>query len=594
MMKTVPSDNVEQMEDEAQPSVDNIEQMEEVEPPSDDSEQMEDETQPPSDDIEQTEDEAQPPSDDIEQTEDEAQPPSDDIKQTEDEAEPSNDDIEQTEHEAVPPGDKDRYKTPGDKAEHTPDTTGAKEQESMKTQVKQETEDAADVTADSSDEEDQSGHHQVRYHNAHITNQEDFEIREKLDAADRLLQQKQVQEGRVIFEQLLSLHPQSPRATYGRALALDIEADLYRSNALLEQAITEYLRVLELPDVPKALMILSGRKCSTRQTFRGWVNRAVTTMKKIVTLFPEELDLWSELGVQYLIRGSNSEAREAFLQVLQRRPDDGFAKVHLGFIIKVVDRDYDKSIPYLQQGIDSGVPGTIDGRFFVHLGDALYRVGRHNEAQKVYDLGYKKGVFMSPLQRSLHNVERLTAHPWWTAEETGVKERLKLLEENWEVIRDEGLAQLNDTTGAFELEAEDLRDKGEWRQFTLYRQGHKVLKNCRRTPKTCELLDQFPEATSCKRGQIKYSVMHPGIHVWPHCGPTNCRIRAHLGLVVPPGLRIRVVNETRSWTEGRFIVFDDSFDHEVWHEGNSLRLVLIVDIWHPELTTRERTTLPPI
>ena len=73
----------------------------------------------------------------------------------------------------------------------------------------------------------------------------------------------------MIFEQLLSLHPQSPRATYGRALALDIEADLYRSNALLEQAITEYLRVLELPDVPKALMILSGRKCSTRQTFRG-------------------------------------------------------------------------------------------------------------------------------------------------------------------------------------------------------------------------------------------------------------------------------------------------------------------------------------
>ena len=39
------------------------------------------------------------------------------------------------------------------------------------------------------------------------------------------------------------------------------------------------------------------------------------------------------------------------------------------------------------------------------------------------------------------------------------------------MIRDEGLAQLNDTTGAFELEAEDLRDKGEWRQFTLYRQG---------------------------------------------------------------------------------------------------------------------------
>ena len=45
--------------------------------------------------------------------------------------------------------------------------------------------------------------------------------------------------------------------------------------------------------------------------------------------------------------------------------------------------------------------------------------------------------------------------------------------------------------------------------------------------------------------QIKYSVMHPGIHVWPHCGPTNCRIRAHLGLVVPEGPKIRVATEYR-------------------------------------------------
>ena len=45
--------------------------------------------------------------------------------------------------------------------------------------------------------------------------------------------------------------------------------------------------------------------------------------------------------------------------------------------------------------------------------------------------------------------------------------------------------------------------------------------------------------------QVKFSVMSPGVHVWPHCGPTNCRVRAHLGLVVPEGPRIRVVNETR-------------------------------------------------
>jgi len=108
------------------------------------------------------------------------------------------------------------------------------------------------------------------------------------------------------------------------------------------------------------------------------------------------------------------------------------------------------------------------------------------------------------------------------------------------------------------------------------------------------LIDQMPEASGCRRGQVKFSVMQPGVHVWPHCGPTNCRVRAHLGLVVPEGPRIRVATETRTWTEGKFIIFDDSFEHEVWHDGDSVRLVLIVDMWHPDLTAREKATLPAI
>ena len=94
--------------------------------------------------------------------------------------------------------------------------------------------------------------------------------------------------------------------------------------------------------------------------------------------------------------------------------------------------------------------------------------------------------------------------------------------------------------------------------------------------------------------QIKFSVMQPGMHVWPHCGPTNCRIRAHLGLVTPPGPRIRVGNETKTWSAGELIILDDSIDHEVWHDGESLRLILIVDLWHPELTELERRTLSAI
>lgn len=39
--------------------------------------------------------------------------------------------------------------------------------------------------------------------------------------------------------------------------------------------------------------------------------------------------------------------------------------------------------------------------------------------------------------------------------------------------------------------------------------------------------------------------MHPGTHVWAHTGPTNCRLRAHLGLVIPDGASIRVAEDIR-------------------------------------------------
>lgn len=148
---------------------------------------------------------------------------------------------------------------------------------------------------------------------------------------------------------------------------------------------------------------------------------------------------------------------------------------------------------------------------------------------------------------------------------------------------------------------------------------------CAKAPFTCDLISHFAPAAGCKRGQVKFSVVEPNTHIWPHCGPTNCRLRAHLGLVVPDGgVSIRVAGEVRfvfervgrhararamgnccvkmgimdvvyrTWKEGEVMVFDDSFEHEVWHNGTSLRLVLIVDVWHPELRIEERETLVAI
>merc|ERR1711990_425986 len=79
-----------------------------------------------------------------------------------------------------------------------------------------------------------------------------------------------------------------------------------------------------------------------------------------------------------------------------------------------------------------------------------------------------------------------------------------------------------------------------------------------------------------------FSRLTPGTHLRPHCGPTNTHLTCHLGLKVPAGCEIRCGTEKRIWKEGKCLIFDDSFEHEVWHQGDSVRLVLLIRFWHPE------------
>uniref|UniRef100_A0A8C2EM71 Un-named hu7910 n=1 Tax=Cyprinus carpio TaxID=7962 RepID=A0A8C2EM71_CYPCA len=405
--------------------------------------------------------------------------------------------------------------------------------------------------------------------------------------------QGKIEESLRAFEALVQKFPQSPRCRYGKAQAEDDLAEKKRSNEMLLKAVNSYREVAELPDVPPDLVKATLKRCADRQQFLGRTRGSLATLEKLVQIFPEDISLKNDLGVAHLLLGDNKGAKRIYEEVLARAPHDGFAKVHYGFILKS-ENMIAESIPYLREGLETGEPGTDDGRFYFHLGDALQRTG-DKSAYDWYEAGHRRGHFASVWQRSLYNVPGLRARPWWTAEETGYTALVKMLERNWLTIRDEALSVLDSNSGQFLPEDENLRETGDWGQFTLWQQGRKVAASCRYVPKTCGLLERYTEATSCKRGQIKFSVMQAGTHVWPHTGPTNCRLRMHLGLVIPSkGCRIRCTNQTRSWEEGKVLIFDDSFEHEVWQEAESFRLIFIVDVWHPELTQLQRQTLSPI
>ena len=82
--------------------------------------------------------------------------------------------------------------------------------------------------------------------------------------------------------------------------------------------------------------------------------------------------------------------------------------------------------------------------------------------------------------------------------------------------------------------------------FPLFSNGKKNAQNCRKFPLTCSLLQSFPEATSCKHGEVKFILVPPDAHVPPHMGPTNTRLEVVAGLSLGEGeLRVRVAEETR-------------------------------------------------
>ena len=81
-----------------------------------------------------------------------------------------------------------------------------------------------------------------------------------------------------------------------------------------------------------------------------------------------------------------------------------------------------------------------------------------------------------------------------------------------------------------------------------------------------------------------FSILSPRKHIEAHRGPYKGVLRYHLGLVVPrekERCRIRVGEDIRHWEEGRSLVFDDTYDHEVWNDTDDLRVVLFVDVIRP-------------
>ena len=136
-----------------------------------------------------------------------------------------------------------------------------------------------------------------------------------------------------------------------------------------------------------------------------------------------------------------------------------------------------------------------------------------------------------------------------------------------------------------------VEDK-DWSALFLVENGAPVPKAVERCPRTWEALRQAPLLDIPGRAPTAmFSLLKAGARIAPHTGMFNTRLVCHLPLIVPDGCRFRVGNEVREWEEGKLMVFDDTIEHEAWNDSDEDRVVLIFDIWRPELSEREREEL---
>ncbi|MYW90024.1 aspartyl/asparaginyl beta-hydroxylase domain-containing protein [Amycolatopsis rubida] len=224
--------------------------------------------------------------------------------------------------------------------------------------------------------------------------------------------------------------------------------------------------------------------------------------------------------------------------------------------------------------------GNATRQLYSDLIAALLAEGDEPAARACAELAVAQGVWRHPAQRPVHYVPSLPPIPvydpgqfWFTA----------YLRESYPRIRAELDTVTDPAARGFLPVEEPLLGKGRWEQVTFYEAGHRFADACDRFPVTASVIEGIPEASSGGPGVVTLSWLHPGAHIRPHCGGSNARQRVHLGLVVPEGPRIRVGDRVLRWREGDCLVFDDSFEHEVWHEGTEPRVVLLLDVSHADL-----------
>lgn len=246
------------------------------------------------------------------------------------------------------------------------------------------------------------------------------------------------------------------------------------------------------------------------------------------------------------------------------------------------------------------------------LGFTLRHLGRREEEFRLYRQAVSEQILPNVWQRSTRITNNIPRIPWYDLEDKNLEKQIPMmsdlfrsiraLEDRMEVIISEYHQILLDTkqnTGSDV--GSDVGDNEEyavdralysetpnlWRGIDVYDQG-KSISGKKYTQTVAMINASIPMALNY--GRLLFSIAQPGLRILPHCGPHNERLTVHCGVQIPSGTYapwILVAGEKHRWKQGKCIIFDDSFEHEVHYPSNNedSRVILFFHIPHPVISS---------
>ncbi len=201
-------------------------------------------------------------------------------------------------------------------------------------------------------------------------------------------------------------------------------------------------------------------------------------------------------------------------------------------------------------------------------------------------------------QPDLYYIPDIPPRPWLDNADPQVAQWVTALESKTSILAEEVRTVLDIQKDTRPYIADHMKGRGEWENLAgqtdwgalhFYNDGKRNDAALNRFPLIAAALETLP--LMCLDDQpveAFLSVLHPRTKIPAHFGVANHRLTVHLPLIVPDKCGLSVNGIDRQTEAGSILIFDDSFEHHAWNDSDDYRVVLIFEIWVPELTKAER------